>query len=482
VTNEEELELLNLLEVAEREFVERTWYAGDLYYKLHAGQRLIYDIVKNLPQGVRDVLFLCARRFGKSFLIVIMALEDCLRNPGVVVRIVGPELGQTLEIVEYNLNKIINDAPSGLIRPQGTRRRWRVGDSLLIIGAFDNKNVRKNLGKEAFSIYTEEIGNAKSADVDYGMREILGPQLFYSKGRFTHGTTPPPDLDHVLETELIPKADMAGTLFRFDLYQNPLADQEMIDQAIADSGGIETVAFRRNYLVQSVKDDQVVIIPTFDIKRHVKEFEIPTHAMWLLGGDWGGVIDRTWAGVGFWDYARGKLCIVAEEDHDPNTRTGLIASGLRHLETLMQPIKQVLPKADEPHWPRWMDCPGQTQTDLTQDHDFDCQLPIKDEFSASIGQLVMAFHNDQIEIHPRCKKLIATCEYGRLTKNRKDMLRTPTLGHCDAVAGLKYIWRMVDKTTNPFPKQKYIREDYWVPHEDETEHSLREFAKQVKTF
>lgn len=480
-TIDEELELLRLYE-AEDFDRQSKWLKGDLSWKLHSAQKKIYDTLRSLPKHVRDAILYCARRWGKSYLVCCLAIEDCLQHPGEIIRIVGPEIEQTLEIVEFNINKIIADAPEGLIAARTSKRRWRIGKSVLAIGAFDKKNVRKNLGKEAYAIYTEEAGASKSDEFAYGMREVISPQLFRTKGRITHATTPPPELDHVFETEYVPKASLNGTLFRFTIHDNPMADVEMHRQAIEDSGGIHTAAYKRNYLVQACKDAGIVVIPTFDQPKHVKEFEIPTHATWLIMGDWGGVKDRTWCGVGFWDYARAKLCIVAEIDYDPNTESGRIASDIRHLESYQHPIKTVLKHNEELFWPRWVDCHGQTQVDLSKDHDLDVAIPVKDHFDAAINQLVLGFLNDQIEIHPRCTKLIATCEYGRFTKNRKDFQRTPTLGHCDAVAGLMYGWRMVDRITNPFPKPILNREDWWEPEVEESEKSLREFASQVKVF
>lgn len=477
LTIDEEIELLKLYE-EEDLHRDHLWRSGQLRYKLHAAQKLIYDTVAKLDVSVRDVVLYCARRFGKSYLIVVMALEDCLRNPGCFVRIIGPTLDDTMEIVEFNMEKIIRDAPPGLIKPQLGRRRWKVGNSYLVIGGFDKKNVRKNLGKEAIRIYTEEAGASKSEEFAYGIREVVSPQLFHTKGRMIHGTTPPPDLDHIFETEFVPAANKAGTLFRFTINDNPLADDEMRAQAIKDSGGINTVAYKRNYLVQSVKDPGVVVLPSFDSRRHVKPLEIPLHCQWLLMGDWGGVRDRTWLAVGYWDFERAKLCVVAEADFDPNTSTKVIAPVLRDLETLQHP-----PKDPKYPWPKWVDCHGQTQVDLFKDHEIVVQLPQKDDFDASINQLELAFLNDRIEISPNCPQLIATCEYGRFNSQRTDFLRSVALGHCDAVAGLMYGWRMVDKVTNPFPKKKYNREDYFEPYQiKETEESLEQVGKLFKQF
>jgi len=487
---DDELELLYLYQAEEQEKLN-AWYNGDLYHKLHSAQKLIYDTIRYLPKTVRDCILYCARRFGKSYLMVVMALEDCIKNPGEVVRIIGPELEQTIEIVEFNMGKIIHDAPPGFVKKLN-RKVWRVGNAKLVVGGFDNRNVRKNLGKEAVAIYTEEAGASKSEDFHYAMREIVSPQLFHTKGRIIHGTTPPRDLDHCFELDFVPRAAAAGTLFRFTLYDNPLADEEMINQAIEDSGGIDTDEFKRNFLCMAVKDRRILCTPSFDQAIHVCEMEIPTHSTWLILGDWGGVRDRTWLGVAFWDFNRAKMCVVAEIDYDPNTESGRVASDVRailepHIPETNTPKKIMKHHYDEgmDHWPRWVDCAGQTRVDLLKDHELLVQIPHKDDFDAAINQLELAFLNNKIEIHPRCKKLIATAEYGRFNKQRTDFYRSEVkggLGHCDALAGLMYGWRMVDKTTNPFPKPMFDRETYYVPEVEESEQSLREYGEKLKRF
>jgi hypothetical protein len=467
----EEIEYLALLEAEDKESLALDWELGNLRYKLHSAQRKIYDVVAELDATVRDVILLCARRFGKSYLNCIWAIERCIRKPGCFVRIVGPELQQTIDIVDFHMGKIIADAPPGLIKKRGGGMTWTVGASTIKVGAFDKKNVKKNLGQEADLILSEEACVAKSEEFAYGMREILSPQLFHTKGRFIHATTLPPELDHVFITEFMPRAHTAGTLFVFTIDDNPMADEAMRKQAEEDSGGKDTIAYKRNYLCIAEKDSRIVVLPSFSVARHVREFERAKYGNWLLMGDWGGVEDKTWLGVGYWDFELAQLFIVDERMFEPNTSTDLIAASFPVL-------REWGCKEDDMNW---VDAAGQVRVDMESDHDIEIVPPAKDDFDAAINQLELAFRRNKIVIHSRCKHLIAACEYGRFNPRRTDFARTEALGHCDAIAGLMYGWRMADKVTNPFPKERFNREEMWV-REDEDDVEIKKLAASVRTF
>lgn len=462
-TDEEELEYLQLLDQEVADLTLRAWLTGDLRYKLHPVQRMIHATIRGLPQEQRDAVILCARRFGKSFLVVCMAIEDCIQNPGCIVRVVGPEIEQTIEIIEFNLDKIVRDAPGGIVRRQGSRRRWAVGESHIMVGAFDAKNVKKNLGKEALNIYTEEAGASNSETFDYGMREVLSPQLLHTKGRMVHATTPPPELDHIFATQYIPQASRDGSLFKFRIWDNPRLDEAQIQQAIDDSRGRHTIAFRRNYECELVKDPGVVCVPSFTPEVHVRgDWQDPAHAIWFMFGDWGGIRDQSWIGVAYYDFERATLRVVGETWHEPNTAMDLIAPEVLRLF-------RMVPKERRSGLDFALDAPGQVFIDLNKmleaaQTDLRCRpVTNKEDLETAVNAVEVALSQNRISLDPACKQLALTCEYGRFNKQRTDFNRTPQFGHNDALAGLMYGWRACDKTTNPFPKNTYNRDNWFDP-------------------
>lgn len=449
----DDIELLKSLENESLKQIEEDWARGNLRYKLHAAQRKIYDTVRELPVEVRDVILFCSRRFGKSVLGILMALEDCINNPNVYVYVVGPELAQTMEIVAEKLDLICADMPKGMVVSIRGGRRYRVGQSTLVVGAYDKDNVGKAKGKEAFAIYTEEACDSDSKQFEYGMKEVYSPLLLHSKGRFVHMTTPPRELNHIFLTEYVPKSVLANTFFKYTIHDNPLIDAEMFAQAVHDSGGsVKSISFRRNYLCEVVRDGSLVVLPSFDDTLHVEEFEVPQFGNWIVFGDTGGVKDKTWFGIGWYDFATATFMILDERVFEANTATSVIVTAFAELESW-------LPGGY--FGTRYIDMSGQLQVDFQKDHQISTCLPGKDNFDAAINQLEMAFLQNKIKIHKRCKFLLTSCAYGTFNKARTTFARNGALGHCDALAGLMYGWRMVDKITNPVPFAPVIRDTHF---------------------
>jgi len=419
--------------------INNAWYSGTLDWKLHEGQKKIYDTVRNLPPGVREFVVLCSRRWGKSYLLIVLALENCLRKARSRERIIGPDIKQTTQIVVPLLNKIISDAPTGLIRRTKSEHKWIVGDSELILGGFDTANIESHRGSESENIWIEEGGSSNSDNYIYGMRDVLKPQLLHTKGLMGHFTTPPKLMSHEFVINTIPKAKLNNAFFTFTIFDNPILDEEQLEMAVKDCGGKHTKAFRREYLCELIKDDEILVVPEFDAKRHVMSFEIPYYAYFQTFIDFGGVRDKTVAYFVAYDFARAKKLLIDEREFGPNTPTEIITASVRQME-LSHTTETVVRKVD---------APGQLFVDLLAS-DFHVSTVQKEDWEANINQLKIAFVNNEWEVHERCKFAILTLESATFNKNKTDFDRTEALGHCDGIAALMYANRDINKR-NPHP-------------------------------
>ena len=435
------------------------WHRGVLTWKLHEGQRKVYNLIQNLDPKVREVVLLISRRWGKSYLGCVMALEDCLRNPGGQVFIVGPTIKQTRRILTPIIRKITEDAPDGLIQQTISDLTWRVGDSTLLLGAFDTA-FESFRGMEASSIYFEETGLSGIEDYDYVMKSVFRPTLMHTRGRMYHNTTPPKDLDHPFIFDTMVSAAANKSLFIYTIEDNPLLSKEDIESEIIAAGGRESQHCKRELFCQIERDDQRLILPEFDENRHVKTLDTPPHTFFLTSIDFGGVKDNHAELVCYYDFARNKVCFTDEEWLEINTGTNEIIQRALSMEQRVG-VKWV---RGNPR--RIVDAPGQTHVDLKR-MGFICDLPAKGKDSVEDGIQAMrvALLRDQIEIDPRCTKLIETCKYASWNHLRKDFQRTPSLGHCDMLAAMSYAFRHLDKLNNPYP-HKYSGlspEDYSIP-------------------
>lgn len=449
----------------------KLWEKGKLHWKCHAAQKKIYGTLRQLPYTTRKRVVECARGFGKSYLGVLMAVEDCLREPHTYpVRIIGPELKQTVEIVTPLLERIASDSPRGLFKRLKAENKWRIGNNELILGGFNRDYIDRLRGQRAKSIYIEECRDVDSDNYKYGMADVLSPMVLHSLGTMTLMTTPPREEDHWFLEDTVPEAQLLGAYFRYTIYDNPLLTPEQIQIAFKESGNSEqSETWRREYLVEHFRSTELVAVPEFDESRHVREVTIPQHCHWQLSMDFGGVQDKTVALLYYFDFVRSRLCIIGERVFGSGTPTTEIVSGTLNLELEAGPPGTVKDRS--------IDAPGQILVDLNTLHKFSGRIPLKDEFEAQVNAMQVAFGKDQIEIHPKCQFLINTLRYGRLNKKRTDYSRTDSLGHCDALAALSYAWRSARKD-NPFPHTPVNYQREWQNPAKRIEHDrMKKLAK-----
>lgn len=446
------------------------WKRGVLSWKLHKGQSHIYKTIKSLPTETREALIFCSRRWGKSYLGIIMAMEICLSQSNIEVAIIAPSLKQTKSIITPIINKIAEDAPEGLIKQTKSELIWKVGKSTLVIAAFDTA-VEACRGREFAAIFLEESALAPIEEYDYIINSVLRPTLMHTRGRIHHLTTPPKQLNHPIYTTTLPSCAIKNAFFKFTIEDNPLLTPEVIEQEIEAMGGRDNPNCQRELFCEMIKDDSTLVIPEFDINRHVKPLKLPEYYFALTSIDFGGSLDKHGIVLCYYDFQRAKFCIYREALLDKNTPTIDIKKASLELES------QIKWHKSQPN--RLGDAPGQIRIDLARE-DFSCRMPTKEKGSveANINAIRLAFQRDQIEIDPSCTKTIATFQYGSWLTNKQDWQRTPELGHLDLLAATLYAYKHINKS-NPYPSHYQMQPDthYYEPKQEQsTEALLQLFA------
>lgn len=443
------------------------WHAGDLSFLLHPHQEEVRAQLEG--NQAEEVLFLCARQWGKSYYNCVTALEYALKHPNSIVRIAAPTKDQAMGIVETNLNPICLTAPKGIIKQIRSSKQWHLHNgSSIRIGSLERANVDSLRGGNAKLIIAEEGGFVHSDDYVYAITSAIGPQLLRSGGQFVHVTTPSDQLDHYIHTEVLPKCELSGSLIRRNVYSNTALTPQAIEKAARLCGGVETDAFKREYLVEIIGSSETLIVPEFNQPRDVKPLEPHQKYVTITSIDFGGVLDPTAVLIAQYAFELNKLRVIRELVIPSNTNTIEIVDRVRKLEAGLS-VKQ-----------RWADNSGQGLFDLRDIHDFDVNLPVKQDKKANVNALRVAFANGEIEIDPSCKKLIATLNAGQWDKPRKDFLRTRALGHCDTIDALLYAFRMIDRTHNPFAFAKANYPGQWIsPDLMEDNENLLKAAKAL---
>ena len=431
------------------------WYTGNLSYKLHSDQLVIYNQIKLLiEQGQKEFALRIARQYGKSYLIVVLALEICIKNPKVIVRILGPTLDSIKNIVDDNLQPIVEDAPVGLVQRIKSDKRYRVGHSSLRIGTMERAHIDSTArGGNAYAIFCEECAaSVKSEDLKYAVESVINPQLLRSSGQTGGGllcyiTTPADSPEHYFHTTVEPPLIKKDCFFTRTVYANPQLTPEQVTLAIDRCGGEGSEAWRREYLCQLFRSESIAIIPEF-CERHIQDFTQPMYKRLYTCVDFGGSRDHHHAILYYWDYYLGKMYVV-DEVHAPNQTP--TAELIRRI-SVMESRDAYGPIA------RWGDLPGQLGVDLNSELDWPIQQTAKDDRDAALANLRNMFLLDYIVINPNCRMTIRTLQAGRWNLQRTDFLRSDELGHCDAIDALLYASRNLDKTD---PNPKRYKETLW---------------------
>ena len=436
------------------------WRRGNLSWKLHSAQKLIYDLVRNLDKDKREALIFCSRRFGKSYLGCILALEDALQNPNKQVAIVGPTFKQTKAIVTPLLKLILKDAPPGLIIQAKAASTWNLSNgSTLMLGGFDTISERLR-GLDINSLYLEETGLA-TADLEefqYLIYSVLFPTLMHSKGRITHLTTPARIIDHPLHTLTLPLCRMNDSFYKFTIEQNPLLSPEDITKEIENLGGIGSQNVRRELFCEILRDEAITIVPTFDETIHVQPLT-HEHNTYLISGDLGYVNDLSVFHLMGYCHTIGKVKVFEEKIFQPQTASSVIVESLKDWAKYKATVVA--------------DIQGNTRIDMAT-FGLAAATPIKDKFESTVTFIRNEFFQNKVIIDPQCKLLIQTLRSGTFNKQKTDFSRNITLGHCDALMSACYGLRSVDKLTDLRPKPP--KENVWsIPKPSPSKAILKAF-------
>ncbi len=420
-----------------REVRHALWRKGLLKWKLWPQQINIYEEIRKLKDNIDTVVVLCARQFGKSYLESALAIEDCIRNPGVSVLVVGPTINQTTDIVNQSLRNLAHDSPSGLIKRSKSESRWYIGDSELLIGGFDINNSSRIRGRTLYNIYLEELVDSNPDTYLDSIRSDLAPALTHSKnGRLLYFTTLPKFPDHPFIMDTIPGAQLSGAYYSYTINDNKQLTEEQYEACIKRSGGAHTVEFKREYLNQIVRDPGIICVPSYDDDKHtIKDIPKPEKAYWQITMDTGGVRDKTVALLHTYHFVADKLLYAEEKVFDANTSTVDINDSLKEW-FLKYKIHQVT-----------IDAPGQLLIDYAQMFQVNAQLPPKADWLGNLNNLEMHVASNKVLISENCPFLRQSLRSGTFNKQKTDFERTEALGHCDAIAAMMYSIRVQNRSS-----------------------------------
>jgi hypothetical protein len=477
----------------EAALVAHFWATGDLVYKLHSDQRAVWAEIESSTYA-RFILEI-ARRWGKTWLLVVVSVMTCLRKPNARVAYGAPTAKHLAEFILPTLRKVTDDAPGdmgGMFN--SSRGHWEFpnGSHIHLFGCEDKVKANRGRGPEADLAVLDEAGFIPI--VRYVVKDVLRPQTLHTGARILMGSTPAEEPDHEF-TLMAEKAEARGNYARRTVYDNPrLTDarvaqyiaEDAADEALTPEEYVETDTFLREYMAQRVVNQMLVAVPEWETQRARLLVERPRPEFFdgLVSLDFGGA-DPHCAAFGHYDFARAKVYVEDEVFLHDGENTAELAEAvkakeralwgvdrwegtLRAAQEAYAPLVAALPdwlgqalNRDAPKQPfmRYADTDVQLIRDLWTLHGIVFAPTAKSEKALHVNALRVAIRAGDIEIHPRCVNLDRHLR-GTIWRDhrRKDFVRRNG-EHGDGVDALCYLFRNVDRQRNPTPRPAFYGDE-----------------------
>lgn len=446
----------NLIKLAKDE----AWRRGILVNKLDAAQKTLYAEFYDAKHKLTT--WLLSRRNGKSYLLCVLALEQCLRHPNSIVKFVSPTKAQVFQNIRPILKQILDDCPND-VNPEFRKNDYTYyfanGSELQLAGS-DKGHAERLRGSDSHLYFVDEAGSC--SDLNNLLKSILMPTTLITKGRGILASTPPKDSEHEF-LNYIEEAQQKGSLTIKTIDDNPRITQEQRQELIEELGGINSEECRRELFCEIIKDSVTAIIPEFDnnlAKEVVKEWPKPPYYDAYEAMDTGGK-DFTVVLYGYYDFRAGRIVIEDEtviDFQDKDSNIGKLVEEIHQKEVTLW-TNVISGEYKSPH-KRVSDIDyifiteimNQSKKIHRPEQVIAFQIAKKDDKAAAINSLRVMMASKKIIIHPRCVTLIRHLHNAKWDKNKIKFARSVDNGHYDAVDALIYFVRHIDYSKNPYPK------------------------------
>ena len=439
----------------------------ELYSRASIGPWYLKDsqlvLYKMLMQGL-DVTAKCHRRFGKGTTTLTYVFDRCKSEKDLIVRYGAETQTQAYGIFNFLKDKIYYLCPE--LRPKFCSREQQnyylfpnTGSKIFLFGVKDSGEIDKARGAEANIIICDEFGFWKFK-AEYILKSVLQPQLLETKGQRIITSTPPEDLTHNYVSQ-VAEAELDGRLFNWTIKDSVMLGEKTEDEhqhIIKDSGGLESVHYKREYMCELIPTKERLVIPEAQIEEdYLGTQKRPSSFDAYVCMDLG-LRDYTHVLFGYLDFKNARL--VIEKEYAVNyTATSEITDNCKRIE-------KELDLKDRVHR-RIGDCEIQQLFDMSTDHDYQVSAIHKRSKQSGHGfkdsvlnQLRLAIQSEKILIDLKnCPKLCQQLKYGIWNERRTDFQRTDSMGHLDGLMALAYLYDNVDWPRNPYPnKYDHLKE------------------------
>lgn len=429
------------------ELTYEAWKRGNLAFKLYDYQQVLYDALWQAIQNPNCVKYVlkCSRRWGKSTLLCLIAIEFCQRKPGAQLRFTAPTAKALKKITLPIFRMILKDCPETL-KPtyKIMEQMWLFpnGSEIHMAGT-DNGNAESLRGTASDLNLIDEAGFA--TDLDYVLRDILIPQTLTTGGKTLLASSPARTPAHDF-TEISRECELDGYFHKFTIYDNPSVSQSTRDLYAKESGGYQSTTWLREYECKDVVDESLAIIPDWkdDYIREIERDDFYQYYHHYVGMDLGR-IDNTALVLGTYLFRPATLYIEGEIVMEGSSWTTItLKEALLKKEAELWPGKKPFRRVSDNNNPHLIN-------DLSSLHDVFFMQTDKDALEAMVNAVREMVVQGQLIVHPRCVNLIGCLRWGVWDAKRRGFDRSKKLGHFDTLAALIYLVRNLAKHSNPIP-------------------------------
>ena len=434
--------------------IAELWNRGELSWKCHSVQKDMRSVFYNADDNA-TLVWLLARQSGKSVELAILALEQCLRKPNSIVKLLTDTKLHAQSIFDPIFKMLLEDCPEHL-KPAYVESKFTYhfsnGSSIQLAGS-DNKHYERLRGQKSDLVLVDEAGFCDN--LKHIVKSVLLPTLTHTGGKIVLASTPPTDSDHDFY-EFIEQAELNNTLTKKTIHDNPLLKGEQVQRIIKEMGGENSPQFRREYLCEVIREEENVLFPEFTPELEaeiVKEWPKPPFYDTYVAMDLG-YKDLTAVLFAYYDFKADK--VIFEDE--------IVLSGK---ELQLPDLTERIIKKEADLWTNPLSnevkIPNIRVSDINyivtkeiariSNGDLIFDVAKKDDNEAALNKLRVMLANEQIIINPKCTTLIRHLKNvkWKSPNNRVLFGRSPDDGHYDAVDALKYLIRNINFNKNPYP-------------------------------
>lgn len=461
----------NQTKVTKQQAIKELWFRANISWKLKPHQKELYDLFYSTNHKVQT--WLLARRSGKTYVLALLAIESCIKNPNTIVKFLSPTRLQVNSNLRPIMRQLLNDCPEE-IKPEFKAKDYVYyfpnGSEIQLAGS-EAGNIEKLRGGYSHIAIIDEAQDV--TDLNDAVKSVLLPTTLTTKGKVLLAGTPPKNADHDF-IGYVEEAELRGSLVKKTIYENTMLTKEAIEEMKSELGGDLSDEFRREMLCEIVKDPNYSVIPEFTAeleKEIVKDWPKPPFYESYESMDIG-FKDLTVVLFAYYDFRADKVIIEDEiAVNGTNLQLPKLVKDIQTKEIALwhNPLTNevILPTAriSDINYIVMQEIARASQGQIT------FIAAKKDDKEAAINKLRVLLQSKKIIINPRCVNLIRHLKNVRWDKSkaRANFARSPDDGHYDAVDAAIYLIRHINYGKNPYPwdyDSGLKREDVFVKNPD----------------